>query len=83
MTALTKSVFEGLRNEKPNMLSDKTCIMKLHLITHTQKHTHPIKKRLEGIEQNVIDYIWVAGSISNFILFDLFTTSNFSVLHTY
>lgn len=49
------------------MLSDKTCIMKLHLITHIQKHTHPIKKRLEGIEQNDIDYIWVVGSISNFL----------------
>lgn len=65
------------------MLSDKTYIIKLHLITHTQKLTHRIKKRLEGIEQNIIDYIWVVGSISNFIFFDLFTTSNFSVLHTY
>ena len=32
---------------------------------------NPIFKRLEGVQQNVIDCIWVVGSMSNFIFFFL------------
>lgn len=33
--------------------------------------SNPICKMLEGVWQNVIDYIWVVGSMSDFIFFFL------------